>query len=210
MRLQKKPFGEVSGKEVAAAAVSVLINTVITYLGYRCWLSGLIRFDETFSYRIVTDLLVLILVMDIVMYLLHLLVHRTFLYGLVHKLHHFYTNPQPIDLFVLHPFETLSFGSLWVVFLLVFPANIYAVVLYLIFNVTFGMSGHMQTELFPSYWLGNRFLRCIATTTFHHQHHQNEKHNFGFYTTIWDRLFGTLAPDYVQQFTINKRNAVHK
>ncbi|WGQ12550.1 sterol desaturase family protein [Pedobacter gandavensis] len=31
----------------------------------------------------------------------------------------------------------------------------------------------------------------IGTTAFHNQHHLNERQNFGFYTSIRDRLFGT-------------------
>jgi hypothetical protein len=30
--------------------------------------------------------------------------------------------------------------------------------------------------------------------------HQDITHNYGFYTLIWDRLFGTLRPDYRESF----------
>lgn len=43
-------------------------------------------------------------------------------------------------------------------------------------------------------------LRAVATTTFHARHHLDPAHHFGFYTLIWDRLFGTLAPDYEASF----------
>jgi len=26
-------------------------------------------------------------------------------------------------------------------------------------------------------------------------------HNFGFYLLVWDRLFGTLSPDYLADFS---------
>ncbi|MDJ1492326.1 sterol desaturase family protein [Cytophagaceae bacterium DM2B3-1] len=196
-----------TSKEVLLAFTSVIINTIITYAGYECWKSGYIQFDESISYRIVVDSLILILTMDAVMFFLHYIVHRTFLYSIVHKLHHMYTNPQPIDLFVLHPFETFSFGSLWVILLLVFPANLYAVILYLILNVIFGMLGHMNIELFPANWVRIPIVKQIATATFHYQHHQNEQYNFGFYTTFWDSLFGTLAPDYMEQFQRNREQS---
>lgn len=38
-------------------------------------------------------------------------------------------------------------------------------------------------------WWG---LRHVGTSTFHAGHHQDAGHNFGFYTLVWDRLFGTL------------------
>lgn len=197
-------------REIGYTSLSILINSLITYAGYECWMRGWIHFNEAFSYRIVTDSLVLIFAMDAVMFFLHWVVHRTFLYKIVHTLHHEYTHPQAIDLFVLHPLETLSFGSLWVLLLLVFPANIYAVVIYLTLNVTFGMLGHMEVELFPKNWLRLPVLRFVATATFHYQHHAQEQYNFGFYTTLWDSLFGTLAPDYQQQFERSSAKADDK
>jgi sterol desaturase/sphingolipid hydroxylase (fatty acid hydroxylase superfamily) len=39
-------------------------------------------------------------------------------------------------------------------------------------------------------------FRWIATPALHVGHHWDPGRNFGFYTTLWDRLFGTLAADY--------------
>ncbi len=206
----RQTLQSISLREAGFTALSIFINSLITYVGYQCWMHGLIQFNEDFSYRILIDSLVLVLIMDAVMFVLHLVVHRTFLYKIVHTLHHEYTQPQPINLFVLHPFETLSFGSLWVLLLLIFPANIYAVIIYLTLNVTFGMLGHMNTEIFPANWLRIPVLKFIATATFHYQHHEQEQYNFGFYTTFWDSVFGTLAPDYQQQFDQNKETAAEK
>ena len=36
----------------------------------------------------------------------------------------------------------------------------------------------------------------IGTSTFHAEHHLQPRTNYGFYTVIWDRLFGTLHPRY--------------
>ena len=36
-------------------------------------------------------------------------------------------------------------------------------------------------------------LRHIGSTTFHADHDQDRNVNFGFYTDVWDRLFGTKA-----------------
>ena len=43
-------------------------------------------------------------------------------------------------------------------------------------------------------------LNLIGTSTFHAEHHENQKYNFGFYTLFWDYLFGTLEPDYFQRY----------
>ena len=110
----------------------------------------------------------------------------------MHGLHHQAVDPKPIDLFVLHPVETLCFGGLWLILLMVYPFNVYAIILYLTVNVIFGMLGHLGIEPLPQKIRNNGLLKYLGTSTFHHQHHQDVQHNFGFYTTLWDRLFGTL------------------
>ena len=179
---------------------SVMVNTGVTTGGYWLWLQGWIRFDERVSYRIVTDFLVLIVVMDMLMFFLHLLVHRTFIYKLTHHFHHRFTQPEPIDLFILDPFETIAFGGLWLLVLVVFQANLLAVVGYLVANTLFGMLGHVGVEPFPAGWVRHPLLKFITTSTFHYQHHNNERCNFGFYTTCWDTLFNTLDPEYTSRF----------
>jgi lathosterol oxidase len=39
-------------------------------------------------------------------------------------------------------------------------------------------------------------LRLLGTSTFHAEHHEHRQFNFGFCTLIWDKLFGTLDPEY--------------
>lgn len=110
----------------------------------------------------------------------------------MHLLHHEAIDPKPIDLFVLHPVETICFGGLWLALLIVHPFNLYAMILYLIVNVLFGMLGHLGIEPLPEKLRKAPVLKYIGTSTFHHQHHRDVEHNFGFYTSVWDRLFGTL------------------
>jgi len=187
-------------KELIAAFISITINSIITFLGYYLWIKDYIHFDESVSISILLDFIILIFIMDWLMYVLHLLVHKTKIYNYIHKLHHVCKNPEPIDLFVLDPFETLAFGSLWLIVIIIFPANIFAVIAYLILNVLFGLIGHLAVEPFPNFWVRNPFTKYISTSTFHYQHHNNENYNFGFYTTIWDTFFNTLDPEYVEKF----------
>jgi sterol desaturase/sphingolipid hydroxylase (fatty acid hydroxylase superfamily) len=54
-------------------------------------------------------------------------------------------------------------------------------------NLIWGTIGHLNREFFPASF-DHLF---IGTTRFHNQHHLDESKNFGFYTSIWDRVFGT-------------------
>jgi sterol desaturase/sphingolipid hydroxylase (fatty acid hydroxylase superfamily) len=67
-------------------------------------------------------------------------------------------------------------------------------------NLGSGMVGHLGVEPFPGSWARRRVLRHIGTSTFHAGHHHYGRGNFGFYTLIWDRLFGTLHPGYAERF----------
>ncbi|WP_208177265.1 sterol desaturase family protein [Hymenobacter negativus] len=183
----------ISGQEIRLATCTLLINTVVTYAGFVLWRQGFITIREEFSWRILLDFVVLFLGMDLLMYGFHYVIHQTVLYRWIHALHHEYAEPQPIDLFVLHPLETFGFGGLWLLLMAVYPANFLAIFAYLTVNVLFGVVGHSAVEPFPRAWERSPVLRYIGSSGFHFQHHQNDQSNFGFYTSIWDRMFGTFA-----------------
>ena len=72
---------------------------------------------------------------------------------------------------------------------------------YLTLNVIFGTLGHSGVEPLPAAWKSIPFLNLIGTSTFHAEHHEHPRYNFGFYTLIWDKLFGTLDPAYEARFS---------
>jgi sterol desaturase/sphingolipid hydroxylase (fatty acid hydroxylase superfamily) len=71
---------------------------------------------------------------------------------------------------------------------------------YLFLNVLFGAVGHLAVEPLPDSCSRRPLLRHIAGASFHAQHHQGMGQNFGFYTLLWDRLLGTLSPDYERDY----------
>jgi sterol desaturase/sphingolipid hydroxylase (fatty acid hydroxylase superfamily) len=186
-------YHPISRQEIRVALGTLLLNTTVTLVGFLLWRHGFIQIREEVSYRIVLDFVVLFIGMDLLMYVFHYVIHHTALYRWVHSLHHEYAEPQPIDLFVLHPLETVGFGSLWLLLMAVYPANFLAIVAYLTVNVLFGALGHSGVEPFPGAWQRNPLLKYMGSSGFHFEHHQNDQRNFGFYTSIWDRLFGTFS-----------------
>jgi len=176
-----------SARQWLISGITNVLNTVVTYAGYWMWANGIISISSERSWIIITDLLVLFFAMDLLMFIFHYIIHKSFLFKAVHQLHHLSVDPTPLDLFILHPVEALGFGSLWLMLLVVGNFNIYAIIIYLILNVLFGLMGHLGTDPLPKW----RALRYLGTSTFHHDHHQDVKYNFGFYTSIWDRIAGT-------------------
>lgn len=186
--------------EVAAAAGCVLMNTCVTILGLVLWRNGIIRFRTDVGVWAWLDVVALLLIMDFLMYFLHRIAHHPLLFGLMHRLHHNYDRPRPLTLFVLNPFENLSFGLLWLGVVWMYDWSWLGMSVYLFLNVLFGTLGHLGVEPFPDWWGRTPIIRHIAGSTFHARHHQDVTGNFGFYTTIWDQLFGTLRKDYWRTF----------
>jgi sterol desaturase/sphingolipid hydroxylase (fatty acid hydroxylase superfamily) len=189
-----------SRTEVLVASANVLLNTLTTLAGLWLWRHGIVHFRADAGWRALADVPVLLLSMDLLMYLLHRVAHTPVLYVLLHQFHHQYDRPRPLTLFALNPAETLAFGGLWLTLISVYHASWLGMSIYLMLNVCFGAVGHLGVEPLPLGWVRRPVLRQFAGGSFHAQHHQDMKHNFGFYTLFWDRLFGTLRPDYERNY----------
>lgn len=194
------PAPPITWVELNLAGSCVVINAAVTFLGIILWRAGIVHVRTELDWRVALDVLALFLGMDFAMYVLHRVAHHPLFFQLIHATHHRYDHPRPLTLFVLNPLETLSFGLLWVIVIAIYPASWLGIAIYLTLNLAFGLMGHLGVEPLPSSWLSLPVLRLISTSTFHSEHHQEKGYNFGFYTLIWDHIFGTLAPEYQQEF----------
>lgn len=190
----------ISPIEVGVALFNVLLNTLTTLAGLWLWRRGIIEFRNDVGLLAFADVLVLLLGMDLLMYVLHRVAHTRVLYALLHQFHHRYDRPRPLTLFALSPAENIAFGALWLAFISVYDASWLGMSVYLVLNVLFGAVGHLGVEPLPASWARKPLLRNIAGASFHTQHHQDREHNFGFYTLFWDRLLGTVRPDYERHY----------
>jgi sterol desaturase/sphingolipid hydroxylase (fatty acid hydroxylase superfamily) len=87
-----------------------------------------------------------------------------------------------------------------IVFLAIYPMSPGGLVGYLALNVLWGTLGHSGVEPFPQSFRFIPGINLLGTSTFHAEHHEHPRFNFGFYTLIWDKLFGTLDPEYDARF----------
>ncbi|MDX1992013.1 MAG: sterol desaturase family protein [bacterium] len=186
--------------EIAYATICVILNAFVAVAGIVLWRAGIITVYFDLGWRVLLDVVVLIAAMDFAMYVFHRVAHIRWLYPLIHRTHHRFENPRPLTLFVLNPAETLGFGALLIVVVTLYPSTWLGILLYLAFNLLFGLVGHLGVEPLPAAWLRIPLVKAISTSTFHAEHHDDRFHNFGFYTVIWDRLFGTISPDYERDF----------
>lgn len=180
--------------EVVLTGTTIGLNALVTWVGWELWRNGWIRFEHRSIGLSILDCLALVLIMDAAMYLLHRAAHHPLVYPLLHAPHHRYRAVRPLTLFVLHPMEVLGFGGLWLLVLVVWPASWLGMSAYLVLNVVFGTVGHTGVEPLPPVFARTRGLDLLSGGAFHADHHRDEHGNFGFYTSIWDRLFRTGLP----------------
>lgn len=172
---------------------TLICNTLITLLGYELYYFGIMKVNFTPSLlSIVSDTLLLIFIMDFFMFCFHYLVHKLKWFYPIHQLHHTHVETSVYSLLVLHPIETFGFGIIWLFSITIFQFNFISIIIYLVLNLLYGIFGHLKTDIFPDFWYKSRLTNWISTTKFHSDHHKNESHNFGFYFTIWDKIFKTI------------------
>ena len=198
VRLLPDP-GRISRLQVWLAGGAIVMNAVVTVVGWGLWRAGIIHLSSDAGIRMLADFVLLLLLMDLLMYAGHAVAHRPRLFPLAHALHHRFVDARPATLYALHPLEILGFGGLWLAALALHAFSVWAIVAYTAVNLVFGIFGHLGVEVLPPAARRSPVFRWIATPTLHAGHHVEPAVNLGFYTSIWDRLFGTLAPDYDQR-----------
>ena len=186
--------------DLVAAAGAVVFNAGIAICGWGLWINGYIHLKSGGFLGCLLDCFLMLMFMDFAMYITHRLVHHPSLFPLFHHFHHRHENTNAISLFVLHPAEVIGFGFLMILFLVIYPMNFWGLVSYLTINVLWGTLGHSGVEPFPKRVRLIPGIELLGTSTFHAEHHEHPKFNFGFYTLIWDKVFGTLDPEYDKLF----------
>ncbi len=186
-QLQEKNH-PVKRSDFCLSLFTILCNSLVMLLGVFLWKNGWVVLGETQSVAGITaEIIALLLLMDLLMYFFHYGAHLPFVYRILHSKHHEHISTNFLSLFVLHPFETIGFGLMMLALLIGYDFSVISISIYLLLNLIWGTIGHLNREFFPVSF--DRLF--VGTTRFHNQHHLDESKNFGFYTSIWDRLFGT-------------------
>jgi sterol desaturase/sphingolipid hydroxylase (fatty acid hydroxylase superfamily) len=104
----------------------------------------------------------------------------------------------------VNPLESLINGGFVPLFLVamtfIAPISEQSMALITPTNIIMGLYVHSGYEFFPRWWNKSWATKWFITTTFHDQHHKYFTANFGGYTTIWDRLCGTMRPKFEQDY----------
>ncbi|WP_159739112.1 sterol desaturase family protein [Vibrio atypicus] len=139
------------------------------------------------------ELILCVILLDLAIYLQHLVFHRIPLLWRLHRMHH---ADQDIDVTTgtrFHPIEILL--SMWIKVALIFVLGVspVAIVVFEIVLNASAMFNHSNAKL--PLGLDAALRRWIVTPDMHRVHHSvivKETHsNFGFFLSVWDRWFKT-------------------
>ena len=133
---------------------------------------------------------------DAYFYWVHRAMHLEPYYSRIHKLHHRSTSPVPITSWSMNPVEGIIEGAFTPLFLMILPIHDATVSLIVPTSLLMGLYVHCGFEVLPAWWNKSWLTKWFISATFHDQHHRYFTGNFGGYTTIWDRLCGTMRGKY--------------
>ncbi len=186
-------------RDIGFSVSTIIIFTIIAVLTLRTFSEYTLIYDEIDQmpkwYYFLSMLLMLIL-HDFYFYWTHRLMHRPELYRHFHKVHHISTNPSPWTAYAFHPLEAIVEAGIIVLIASTMPAHRSAIAFFFVFQIIYNVYGHTGYELWPKRFNKTFIGRFINTSVAHNMHHKKFHGNYGLYTLIWDRLFGTLRSDY--------------
>jgi Delta7-sterol 5-desaturase len=137
---------------------------------------------------------------DFYFYWSHRLMHHPKIFKLVHLTHHKSNNPTPWTAYAFHPLEAIIEVGIVPLIAFSIPTHRSAIIFYMLFQISYNIYGHLGFELFPAnfnkHWLG----KWLNTSVAHNMHHKYSVKNYGLWTVIWDRVFGTMHPQYDETY----------
>lgn len=141
------------------------------------------------------EMIAAIVVLDLAIWFQHVLSHKVPFFWRMHRVHH---ADRDIDLTTalrFHPAEiVLSMLYKCTIVLLLGPM-VWAVILFEIILNGSAMFNHANTRL--PLWLDRALRISMVTPDMHRVHHSvhRDEHdnNYGFFLSVWDRLFGTYT-----------------
>ncbi len=191
-------------REIACSLTSIVIFSAISVL-----ILALYSESGRFFYQSIDDygwpyfflsFILMMLVQDTYFYWTHRLMHQRGLFRYFHRTHHLSTNPNPWSTYAISPLEAIVDTGGTILILFFMPKHVLAYFVFLWFNTAYAVYGHLGYEILPRqlarHWLG----RWINSSVAHNTHHAKARYNYGWYFLFWDRIMGTVDPNYETQY----------
>lgn len=208
-KIQKKfPKNENYYRDIKYSVISMLIFSTVAYFSFTYLkdYNTIIYSKIDSNYYLAFNFIWMFFLHDAYFYFIHRLMHLPFLYKKVHLIHHKSTNPSPWTAYAFHPLEAILEAGIIPLVAFTIPVYRNAFFVFMLFQIIYNVYGHLGYELYPKNFHKTKIGKWVNTSVAHNLHHKSFYGNFGLYTLIWDRLFGTLREDYNETFANLKQN----
>ncbi len=194
-RIQKSRRGDKRMiAEMKQSMVSILVTSTSVAFGIFCQHMGWAPSPWRLTWWNALPIMFLcMLVSDLWFYLAHRLLHTKLFYR-HHAFHHRSVAPTVWSHDSMTVVDTALSQAHHTLMLFVFPFPPVVVLANRLYDQINGTFGHAGFEYFAA--PAARFPSPMLCAFFHDQHHSEFRYNYGNYTSLWDRVFGTIAPDY--------------
>lgn len=146
------------------------------------------------------SVLIMIVMHDTYFYWTHRAMHHPALFKTFHLVHHKSTNPSPWASYSFHPLEAVVEASIIFPIAFLVPFHPSALMTFLLFMMIYNVYGHLGFEILPKRFHLHPIGKWLNTSVTHNMHHKYFEKNYGLYFLFWDRLMGTMHPDYDKKY----------
>lgn len=181
-------------------AIFALVSLFLSYGRSRGWFLIYKDFNDYGWAYFIFSIATAIILHDAYFYFAHRLMHTSWLFKHVHRVHHLSHNPSPFAAFSFHPTEAVIEAAILPLLLLFLPMHVSALLVFMFFMTALNVLGHLGYEIYPSRFVTSKWTGWNNTSTHHNMHHHFVHCNYGLYFNWWDRLFKTNHPNYIQEF----------
>lgn len=197
-RIQMNRHGERRKRvEIRKSLVSIFITSLSLSFGVYAQFKGFALLPWALTWWSALPLFLLTMVLfDAWFYFAHRLLHTRAFYRF-HIDHHRSVAPTAWSNDSIGIVDTAISQGFYAVIVFVVPIPSLILVANRIFDHINGTFGHAGFEYFASPTA--RYPSPMLCTTYHDQHHAHFKYNYSNYFSLWDRVLGTVAPDYDQR-----------
>jgi lathosterol oxidase len=139
---------------------------------------------------------------DAYFYWSHRFMHHPKVFKYVHLIHHKSTNPSPWTAYAFHPLEAIIEALIVPIIAFTIPTHYLAITLYMLFQIVYNVYGHLGFEIMPKKFNNHFIGKWMNTSVAHNMHHKYFNDNYGLWTTIWDRMIGTMNKKYDEAYVM--------
>ena len=142
------------------------------------------------------SIFLMVCIHDTYFYWTHRLLHWKPLFKRIHRVHHESTSTTAFTAYSFHPVEAAVTFAVIPLISFIMPVHWLSLAIFMAIMSGWSVIQHNSYEFWPRWVVKNKFLNIPCTPTHHNVHHKRVHKNLSLYFTFWDRLLGTMDPEY--------------